>query len=408
MAADVSNFIAKRISDQKVGNFSSLISRIAVGSIALGIATLLLSFTIFEGFRATIQDKIFALSGHILIEKFSLNQSMEESPIDLNDSELYLAKDTISEIEHLQVFAHKWSILKHEEEVTGILLKGVSQDFDSIRLQGSLVEGRFPNLASDKYSKEIVVSRRIADKMGLSLGDKVILFFIQQPPKARPLHIVGIYETGIEDFDDRVAIGDIRLVQRINGWNDNIVGGMEIFVSDFDLLDQDYEAISEVTDLDLIPIKISEEFSHFFDWFTMLNKNVIVFMSIILVVVLFNIISITLILIMERTNMIGSLKAIGANNWQIRKIFMYNGSRILLKGLLLGNVLGFTLALLQKYGKIIPLDPETYYMSYVPITFKWSIVIGVNALVAILVIAIQLIPTSIISRLSPIKVIKFS
>lgn len=401
--------VAQRLQHGKQGSFGALISRIAIGSVALGIGTLILAFSIYEGFKEGVQDKLFLHTGHIQIEKFTANQSLEEHPFDYQATGIFkYLNDSLSPGEaYVAPYAHKWALLKTEEEVSGILIKGIDKRYPQKRLENALESGRLPQIEALAPAQEIAISRKIANTLRLEVGQEVIVYFIQQPPKARKVKVVGIYHTGLEEFDDISVIGDLRLLQRISGWDSLQAGGIQIDLQDFSKLPVLQERISEAMDMDLIQQAVTNRYSHFFDWFQMLHQNVLIFLFVILFVAVFNILSIMLILIIERTRMIGTLKALGATNRQIQQIFVVNGIRITLKGLLIGNTAILLLCWLQSQFHLMPLDPETYYLDHVPVLVLWQHVLGLNALIFLLVCSSLFIPTSIISGILPIKAIRF-
>ena len=368
---------------------------------------MILAFAIFAGFKNNIQEKIFSFASHIQAKKWVDSYSYEELPV---SKSLYLYQNglDIDGVEHIQVYSRKPCILKTNEEVSGAVMKGVGSDFDTTRFVDNLIDGRFINLKDKNYSTEIIISKKIAQRLQLNLNDDLVVYFVQDPPRLRKMTIKGIYETGIEDFDDLVILGDIRLIQRLNGWDSTQVGGFEIFIKDFDRIDDTFDKVWDDMDPELGISKVTELYMQFFDWFIMLNRNVFVVLIVILFVAGFNVISVTLIMITERTNMIGTLKALGSSNGQIRKIFIYNGSRLILKGLVIGNILAIGFGYFQNKFKIIPLDPVNYYMDAVPVIFDWKIIILINLGFVLLVSLILMIPTYIIARFEPIKAIKFS
>ncbi len=407
LSKDFSLFVASRLRENKGKNFSSLIARIAVGSIAIGIAVMILAFAIFAGFKHNIQEKIFSLASHIQAKKWVDSYSYEEIPVS-TQLDLYQNAAEIPGVEHIQVYSRKACILKTDLEVSGAVMKGVGTDYDSARFNKNLIAGSFIDLDKKNYSTEIVVSNNIAKRLQLSLGDRLSVYFVQDPPRVRRVTVKGIYETGIEDFDDLIIIGDIRLIQRLNDWDSTQVGGFEIFIDDFDQLDVVFENVWDAMDPELGISKVTEMYMQFFDWFIMLNRNVVVVLVVILFVAGFNVISVTLIMITERTNMIGTLKALGSSNGQIRKIFVYNGVRLIVKGLVLGNLLALGFGFLQNQFKLIPLDPSNYYMDAVPVMFDTSVILLTNLGFIALILLILMIPTYIIARFQPIKAIRFS
>lgn len=399
-------FISKRIHQTSSNSFSSAIYSIAVASIAIGVAIMLVSYLILGGFQDTIKEKIFSFGSHLQITKFTFGNSFQEDPISTNTI-IYQNQDSIDFIAHVQEFSHKGGLLKTDTEVQGVIFKGVGASFDTSRFSQNMVRGRFVNFADSGYTNDVVISRKIAEKLFLDVGGEVIMYFIQSPPRFRKLNVVGLYDTGLEDFDERVIVGDIGLVQRLNDWPDTLVGGYEIFVKNPKKIDEAEEKLEEIAPYDLFVEKVSDKYLQIFDWLSLLNRNVVIFLSLILFVASFNMISILLILIMERTHMIGILKAIGASDPQIRNIFIYNGILMIVKGLAIGNLIGLGFGFLQTTFKIIPLDPANYYMSFVPIYWDWPVIIMLNLLTFVTVTLVLLIPTIIIARINPIKAIQF-
>ena len=401
-------FIAKRINSQEGSSFARLISNIAVGSIGIGMATVILSSVIFNGFKDTIQEKIFSFSGHIQLSKYNREDAYEAVPVSLG-AEIYSKAEDLPEIESIHHYTYKAGLLKTDDEVLGVVFKGVGSDFDSTRFYKNLVAGQGLDFQSERkrYSTETLISQEVSDRLRLGVGDKVVMYFVQDPPKYRKLTVKGIYETGIEDFDELFILGDYRLVQKINNWEDTLVGGFELFAADFDQLHDAYQAVIVHKDYYLDASVVTRKYGHLFDWFFMVSQNVKAILAIILSVASFNIISVMLITIIERTGMIGTLKALGATNKQLRQVFLLRGLRIGLKGLLWGNGLGIGLALLQQHFQLLPLDPENYYMDAVPILFNWVNIGLFNVVALLLVLLILLIPTFVVGSISPIRAIKF-
>ncbi|MDF2454390.1 MAG: transporter, permease [Cytophagaceae bacterium] len=400
-------FISQRIRSGLQGSFSSLVSHIAVGIIALGMVISILSWSILEGFKKEIEDKIYGLSGHIMVTKFDLNRSFEESPFDKNRA-IYLHPDSVYGLRSVQPIIHKPGLLKSDSEIVGIILKGVEKTYNWELFNKNIVEGKVPAFSDTTYSKEVMISRRIANSLKAKLHDTILLCFVQQSPRFRKVQVSGIYETGLEEFDEHMIMGDAKLIRRLYNLSDSIAGSYEITVKDFSKLDTIALAVEANLDYDLAYMTVKERYLQIFDWMMLLDRNVMVFLVIITGVCLFVMISTLLIMIMERTSMIGLLKALGANDALVRRIFLMNGAYLVLKGLLLGNVIGLTLCWLQYQFKLMPLDPNTYYMSSVPIAWTWDIFVLMNLLFAILLMLIQLLPVIMISRISPAKSVKFN
>lgn len=404
---NLSYFISNRISRGYQEGFSSTIHKIAVISIAIGLAASIVSFLIMKGFQETVKEKIYSFSGHILITKFSMNNSTEEQPMDYH-IDLYNNQDQYPFIRHIQEYAHKVGVVKTDDEALGVLIKGVGRSFDVESFRENLVKGEFIQFQDSGYASQVVLSKTIAAKLKKDVGDEIIVHFFQNPPRFRRLKVAGIYETNLSEyFDSRIIITDIRMIQRLNDWPDSVAGGLEVFVADPNQIDNAGIAIGEMMDFDLNIERVSDRFIQVFEWLELLSRQVNILLGIILTVVCVNMISIVLILVMERTQMIGMLKALGASNGLIRSIFVYNGVNLILKGLLLGNLLGLGLCWIQYKFKLIELNPKDYYMSFVPISWHWEIVVSLNLITLSLVTVILLLPTMAISRITPIKAIRF-
>lgn len=404
---NLSYFISKRVSRENKESFSATIHRIAVVSISLGLAIMIISFLILYGFQETVQNKIYNFSAHLQVTRYTLSNALEESPISLKN-DIYQHPEQFENVAHVQEYSHKAGLIKANEEVLGVVLKGVSSRFDTTRFNEYLVEGRFVNFTDEGYSTEVVISRNIANKLELELGESVIIHIFQNPPRYRKLDIVGIYETNLSEYyDDKFIIGDIGMIRRLNDWPDSVAGGMEIFLDDTEKVDQTEAMLEDALDYDLFVEKVSDKYIQIFEWLSLIKRQVNIFLIIILAVVCVNMISIILILIMERTQMIGVLKALGARNSLIKSVFMYNGVRLLLKGLIWGNVIALTIATLQYFYRIIPLNAKDYYMSYVPISWHWDMILFLNVLTILIVSVILIVPTVIISHIQPIRSIRF-
>jgi lipoprotein-releasing system permease protein len=404
---NLSYFISKRISREYKEGFSSTIFKIAITSIGIGLGAAIVSFLIMKGFQETVKNRIYSFSGHLIITKFSMSNSMEETPLDIN-VDLYNNYKQLGFVRHMQEYAHKAGLVKTKDEVLGVVVKGVGKSFDTASFNTNIIEGRFIHFPDSGYSNEVVLSKTIANKLNAKVDDVITVHFFQNPPRFRRLKVTGIYETNLSEyFDGKVIIGDIRLIARLNDWADSVAGGLEVFVNDINRIDDAGMAMSEMIDYDLNIEPVSNKYIQVFEWLNLLSRQVNILLIIILVVVCVNMISIILILVMERTQMIGMLKALGANNKLIRTVFLYNGISLLIKGLLLGNALGLGICFIQYQFKIIRLNPEDYYMKFVPISWHWEIVIMLNLLTFLVVTTVLLLPTTIISRITPIKAIRF-
>ncbi len=400
-------WLAHRMSRSSHSSFSALVTRIAVWSIALGLAVMMLAFLIFKGFKEQVQEKIFSFSAHIQVLKYDSHNAFETQPLSYNRP---LYQKPPAQVSHIQGFAQKPVLIKTDEEVMGAVFKGVGAEFDWQRFEKNMIEGRriqIDTALGNDYAKELLISRTIADKLELKLHDTVTVFFMQEPPRVRKLLIVGIYQTSMEEFDKTLILGDLALIRRLNNWNDSIAGGYEIFIKDFEELDSGFESVYEAMDYDMHAIKVTDLYAMFFDWFVMINRNAVVFFCIILFVACFNTASILLILIMERTQLIGTLKALGARDSLIKQVFVYKGLNITAKGIFWGNSIGLGFAFLQDRFRFLPLKPEYYYLDAVPIGWDWQAILGVNMILLLLIGILLFVPVRIISHIQPIKAIRF-
>jgi lipoprotein-releasing system permease protein len=400
------DFIAKRTINSKAGQFSGSIFKIAISSIAIGLAIMLVALLILGGFQKTIKDKVFSFAGHMQVTKYTLSNSFDESPIS-TETNFFQNHREHSFIKHVQGVAYKAGLLKTEEAVEGVVIKGIGADYDTVNFASNLVRGRFPNINSVTYSTEVIISQEIAQLLRIELGEKVIMYFVQNPPRYRQLEIVGIYETGLEDFDEKIIIGDIRMIQRLNDWSEEQVGSYEVFIND-NIDEEEAESIVfDKVEADQFVNLTSKNYPQYFEWLELLNQNVRLFLSLILFVACFNMVAVIFILTMERTPMIGMLKSMGAPNKLIRNIFLMSGLRLTFKGLFWGNLIALGAAALQYYFNLIPLDQENYYMSSVPILWDFKMIIALNLLVLVVVLISLFLPVWFIARMKPIKAIRF-
>lgn len=400
---NISKYISDKISEVQTGSFTSSVTKIAIISIAAGIAIMIVSFAILEGFRDEIRQKIFSFGAHLQVSKYDTNNSLEGAPISRNIG----VADSVAGIQRIQAFARKTAIIKTEEEVLGVVLKGVGEDYDLSSMQQNLKSGELITYNDTTSSKEVLISQSVANKLSLKVGDEAIFYFIQNPPRARKLQIKGIFNTGLEEFDEVFVIGDIELIRELNNWPDTLVGGIEIVLKDFEQIDQAADQVFDQMNYDLQLEKITDRHAQLFDWLKLLRKNVIIFLVLIIFVASFNMVSTVFIMIIERINMIGVLKAVGATDAQIRQVFYFRGLKLTIKGLIWGNIIGLGFCAIQYYFKVIPLDPENYYMDTVPISWNAGIIIGLNVITLLLTMLAILIPAAMVARVKPVKAIKF-
>jgi len=402
---NLARFISLRTYGTQGKAFSRFVSGIAVGSVALCIASIIVAYSILKGFQKEIKEKLFSFGSHLVITKYDLNESYESSPI--NTYTPFYFRSDFKHIEHIQRFAYKAALFKTDQEVNGVLLKGVDSRFYVEKFKKNLIKGTVPVFNDTAESNEIVISQRLADKLVLDTGNSVLVYFIQNPPRYRKLIVKGLYETGLDEIDNSYVICDLKMLQKINNWSDSLAGGFELYVKDFKKLEIAEQEAYDKMDYDLKISSIKDKFIHLFDWINMLDNNVVLLSVIILFVACFNMVSTLFVLIIERTNMVGLLKALGASNGLIQRIFVLQGMRLVLKGLLIGNTIGLGICLFQYYFQLIPLDPGYYYMSHVPIQWEWATYLVVNTALILVLLLVLYISTYVISTLRPVKAIRF-
>ena len=377
-----------------------------MASVAIGLAVMIGAYMILGGFKNNIKDKIFSFAGHIQISQFSLTNSYQDEPIVMEPDRMEMIKSN-QYVRHVQEYAQAPALFSKDGEVSGIVVKGVGESFNTEFFDNYLVEGRFLNFNDSTFSQEIVISREVADDMRLTIGDRIVTYFIQEPLRIRRLNVVGIFSTALDDFDKKMILGDIKMIQGLNDWDDNQVGGYEVFVNDISKIDEADEELANLVSVEHYTEKVPEKFVQIFDWLALLNQNNYIFLTLILFVACFNIVSVLFILIMERTHMIGTFKALGATDKLIRRVFSLNGLRLVVKGIIIGNLIAIGFGVVQYYFKPISLDPVHYYMEYVPIDWNWEMMLALNLLVVVLIGITMLLPTALISRIRPVKAIRF-
>ncbi|SDS28278.1 lipoprotein-releasing system permease protein [Gillisia sp. Hel1_33_143] len=405
-------FIAKRLISTKKykSSISAPIIKIAIAAIAIGVIMMLVSFATGIGLQKKIREKIAAFNGHIFIESYDNNSSQVSlKPVSL-DQEFYPEFKNVAGISHVQAVATKAGIIRTETDFEGIIVKGVGADFNSNNFNDFLVEGELPNF-SNNLNDELLISSYLASRLGFALGDKVITYFpregFDKSPLLRVFKIKGIYNSGFQEFDELYILADIRHIQRLNDWSKTEVGGFEVFIENFDELDQKGGEVYDNTNSFLDVQTIKQKYYSIFEWLSLFDFNIALIIVIMIIVAGINMITALLVLILERTQMIGILKALGGSNWSVRKIFLYNASYLIILGLFWGNLIGLGLLFIQKYFKIFPLNPETYYVTEVPVYIGWQYIVGVNLGTLILCVLMLLIPSVIISKISPVKAMKF-
>ncbi len=408
-------FIAKRLNSRKETRkrFPGTIMGIAVFGIALGLAVMLVAISIVTGFKEEISNKVIGFGSHIQILNYDSNVSFETSPIDASPEFLPRIKN-IEGVRHLQVFALKAGIVKTDNDIQGLVLKGVGGDYDWSFFDKSMIDGNSFRPDSNSVSNSIVISSFLARKLKLKPGDSFQMWFIQDSPRFRKFTISGVYETSLQEFDQTFALVDIRHIQRLSGWENNQVSGIEMMVNDFKEIDPITSDVNDIVSTSffgdgsrLKVVNIIEKYPQIFDWLNLQDINVMIIIILMLVVAGINMISGLLIIILDRTNMIGILKALGTSNQSIRKIFLYQSSYLILKGLFWGNILGTGLCFFQKKFSLISLDPASYYLTTVPVNINIVNIFLLNAGTVAVILMFLLLPSMLISRISPAESIRF-
>jgi len=362
------------------------------------------------GLQDRIREKVSVFKGHIQITNYDNNTSeTTQNPISKNQ-EFYPDFSSLKGVSNVQPFATKAGVIRTEKDFEGVVLKGVTPDYDWSGIQEYLIEGRLPVIA-DKVNNEVLVSKIISDRLGIFIGDKFDMYFIKENsvrlPNRRVFVVTGVYNSGFKDFDESFILGDLKQIQKLNKWSDSQVGGFEVFVEDFSKINETGIEIYKQIDPMLNSMTLIELFPAIFEWLKLFDTNIAIIIGIMILVAGINMITALLVLILERTQTIGILKALGSSNWSIRKMFLYNASYLIFRGLAIGNIVGLSLLLLQKYYAIIQLDPETYYVSSAPVSIHIWHVLSLNLGTLVLCLLMLLIPSYIITKISPAKAVKF-
>ncbi|MFD2147529.1 ABC transporter permease [Mucilaginibacter antarcticus] len=401
------SFIAGRISFKSKRTFSKLIVRIAIIAITLGVSAMILSLAIIRGFKNEIKEKVRGFDGDIKVVKYDLNASYENSPFTAADTFVTEARKN-AEVLHIMPFATKPGIIKANNEIEGVILKGVDATYNWDFIKKNLVAGRVIDFADTTGSKrQIVISQIIANRLKLKVGDNMVMYYVQEPLRRRPFKVTGIFDTSIEEIDKAYVIGDLALIKRLNDWAPNEVGGYEIKINNLENVNDIAAQLNNILPVRLKLTTVYENYPLIFDWLPLLDVNARVMLVLMLAVAVINMISALLIMILERTAMIGILKAMGANNWSIQKIFLYNAAYLIGLGLLFGNLVGLGISWIQYNTHFLKLDAEAYYMTFVPIELNWMDIILLNLGTMLLCLLVLTIPSMLVAKILPVKAIRF-
>ena len=419
----VEKLIANKITNprESKNNISKPIVKIGIIGIVLGVSVMLLTLSIVFGFKHEIINKITGLTTHIVISNVNINASNEPEPIKISADTLKLLKQ-LPTIKYIQVTAFKNVILKTKTQNEGVILKGVTKEYDFSFIKSYLQEGTLPNFNDNELNKQILISRGLADKLDLKLNQKLKIYFISQhevfdsianqqiikyEPRSKALTICGIFKTSFAEFDDNLTFVDLKQIQRLNYWDSLQVANYEIKVNDFEQNDITITKLQDILGYNYNVTSVKELYSNIFIWLDKLDINGIIIIVLMVIVATINMVTALLILILERTNMIGLIKALGMSNVNVRKIFLFISLKLIGKGLLWGNIIGIGLCLLQHYFKIVKLDSATYYVEYVVIDINWWYILLLNVGTFLTCLVMLFLPTLIITKLTPIKTLKF-
>ena len=405
-------FIAKRIIGSKSykSSVSAPIIKIGITAIAIGIIVMMIAIATGIGLQQKIRDKAVAFNGHITITTFNSNASDEsEVPMSINQ-DFYPNFTDIEGIRHIQGVATKFGLIRTETDFDGMVLKGVGEDYNWQYFEEFLVEGKLPKFG-DNISNEVLVSKYLANRLQFKVGDTFQMLFgkeaVDKLPFIRTFTVSGIYNSGFQELDETYLLGDIKHIRFFNKWEDDQIGHFEVFIDDYSQLVQKEEEIYQNISSFFTSKTVEEKYVTVFEWINIFDKNIYAIIGIMILVAGINMITALLVLILERTQMIGVLKALGSNNWSIRKLFLYNASYLIVLGLFWGNLIGLGLLFAQKYFKLFPLDPSVYYVTEAPVYISATYIIALNVGTFVLCLIMLLVPSYVITRITPVKAMRF-
>ncbi len=399
-------FLAKRITLSGQRTFSKLIVRVTIGALTLAIMAIIMAVAILNGFKQEITEKQRGFFGDIIILKNERSDSYVNTPISLSNEQINVLEKHPNVV-NIYPFATKAGIMNVKGEVEGVLLKGIDKDYDQEFLSKTILEGETIDFNAEDAESQLLISSLTANRLHLKVGDSFIMYFIQEPVRKRKFVVKGIFTTNSEELDKIYVIGSLSLIRRLNNLGEKEVGGYEVRVKDFSQLALTTESLNEELPIELYATNVIEQMPDIFNWLNMLDMNDNIIFVLMVVVAVINMISALLISILERSSMIGILKALGMQNGKIRTIFLYNSLYLIGFGLILGNVLAIIIYLFQKHTQFFKLDPSIYYVSFVPMDISWLTVVWLNIALVSIALLTLFIPSMLISRISPIKTIQF-
>ena len=405
-------FLAKRIIGNKSykSSVSAPIIKIGIAAIAISTIVMLIAIATGIGLEHKIRDKAVAFNGHITISNFDSNESEgSQVPISINQ-DFYPDFKSVEGVSHVQAVANKFGIIRTNTDFEGLFLKGVGTDYDWRYFKEFLIEGRLPQY-TQKYSNEVLISKYLADRLGFVVGDSFQMYFMKsdpsKPPSIMKYAVVGIFNSGFEELDKTYVIGDINHVQRLNRWDKDLIGNFEVFITNYNDLDRLGKEVYAQTPSTLDAMTVKQKYATIFEWIPIFTTNIYGIIGIMILVGAINMITALLVLILERTQMIGILKALGSSNWSIRKVFLYNASYLIACGLFWGNLIGIGILLVQKQFEFLKLDPSVYYVTVAPVYLDWTYVLLLNLMTFVLCLLMLLIPSFLISKIVPVKAMQF-
>ncbi len=409
-------FIAKRllVKDKSGHNFSRPIVSVAVWGISIGLAVMILSVAIVTGFKNEITEKVIGFASHIQIVNYDNNSSYESHPIS-QDQEWIDDVKSLPGVKSLNKFIIKGGIIKTNEYLHGAVFKGLDADYSEDFFNQYLIAGNMFHICDSVRNDSIIISEYMSNALQLDIGDRIDAHFVQDPPRMRRFTVAGIYNTQLEELDKIFVFVDIKHPRRLNNWEDDQISGFEVYIEDFRKL---YEYDLKITrivgnhftsDGSLLRVKnITDDYSNIFDWLSLLDMNVWVILGLMLAVAGFNMVSGLLVIILERVNMIGILKSLGATNLSIAKVFIYHAAILIVKGLFRGNIIGIGLCLIQYYTELIKLDPSSYYVAMVPVNIDITHILILNAGTLLVTVIMLVLPSFMVSKISPSEAIRFN
>jgi len=381
--------------------------------VAVGLTVMILSVSIILGFKGEIREKVIGFGGHVEVINYQSLYSAEPQPV-VVDGLLLHKLSRIPGVAHAQRFTMKTGMLKTNEAFKGISLRGVAEEYDTTFLSRHIIEGRLPRFQQDTTYNEIAISQLIANELNLHCGDRVFAYFFSEQVKARRYHVVGIYQTHLREFDNTWVFTDLYTTQHLAGWESDRCTGAELTVSDFDRLDEVTAEVASVMNrtqdhysATYSTHNIRELYPGIFSWLSLLDTNVYVILALMIGLSLFTMTAGLLIIILERTNFIAVMKSLGATNSKLQLIFLYFAALLVGRGLLIGNILGVGLTLLQKYTGLVHLDPATYYVDVVPMQISWPLILLLNVATLIITVLVLILPSFLVSRIEPARVMRF-